>query len=452
MKTYTHTFNYLIAVFFIAILNSSCAVFQGTKKSKKNIPSFQKQIEESPVFDKSFTGFHLFDPATNQIIYSQNDDKYFTPASNTKIFTLYTSLNILGDSLPALRYTLRKDSLIFWGTGDPSLLHHYLPENNRVVDFLKSRTEKLYFSSHNFETNHFGSGWAWDDYYYYYQPEKSAMPIYGNVVQFDKAPENISYSINPPVFGNVLRPNYNLKDLDARIVRQRFQNIFEYNPSEAMGNKYGNDLPFKYSDLLFVNLLSEKTGKTIQVYPYAINDIDNANTIFSLPSKMVYAKLMQDSDNFIAEQLLLACSSVMYDTLSTDRVIEYAKENLLSDLIDEPLWHDGSGLSRYNLFTPRSVAKLLHKLYQLTPSDLLFEIFPAGGQSGTIQNWYGGQGQPFVFAKTGTLSNVHCLSGYLRAASGKVYIFSFMHNNFSGSSKPLKEEMQKVLNDIYTNY
>ena len=79
-------------------------------------------------------------------------------------------------------------------------------------------------------------------------------------------------------------------------------------------------------------------------------------------------------------------------------------------------------------------------------------MLPAGGERGTIKSWYGGKEEPYVFAKTGTLSNKHCLSGYLKTKSGDVLIFSFMNNNYVGSSTPVKEEMQKVLEWIWENY
>ncbi len=451
MKTTLEFTRNVIACLALIGLISSCSTLKNGKLTPTQA-SFKKQIDDNPVFKNSFTGFHLLDPETSQTIYASNSDKYFTPASNTKILTLYTSMNILGDSMPALRYMQKGDSTIFWGTGDPSLLHNYLPLNREVLDFLRSRNNKVYFSAHNFQTEHFGSGWAWDDYYHYYQPEKSAVPIYGNIVQFDKKEEDLEYLINPLLFTNVLRPNNKLKGTNAKIIRQRFQNIFEYNPVEANNQKFENDLPFKYSDLLFVNLLSEETGKQIEIYPHQNIKIENAQTIYSLPSELLYKKLMQDSDNLIAEQLLLVCSSVLYDTLDTDRIIDHAKVNLFSDLQDELMWHDGSGLSRYNLFTPRSMTTILNKIYQLAPPEFIFETFPAGGQSGTIKNWYAGNEEPYVFAKTGTLSNVHCLSGYIKASSGKVLIFSFMHNNFSGYSKKMKHEMEKVLKNIYQKY
>ncbi|MBK8652539.1 MAG: D-alanyl-D-alanine carboxypeptidase [Haliscomenobacter sp.] len=159
---------------------------------------------------------------------------------------------------------------------------------------------------------------------------------------------------------------------------------------------------------------------------------------------------MQESDNYLAEQLLLMCSAKLSDTLNTEAVIEYAKKNLFQGLPPDTLnWADGSGLSRYNLFTPRTIVALLHKLYQEVPQERLFRILATGGKSGTIRSWYGGKAEPYVFAKTGTLANQHCLSGFVKTKKGRTLIFSFMHNNFNGSATPIRTEMQNVLEWIW---
>ena len=120
---------------------------------------------------------------------------------------------------------------------------------------------------------------------------------------------------------------------------------------------------------------------------------------------------------------------------------------------DEPIWVDGSGLSRYNLQTPRSILALLRKVDDELSDERIKTIFPAGGVSGTIENWYANpDGEPYVFAKTGTLSNKHALSGFLFTHSGKKLIFSFMHNNYITSSSVLKVEMEQVLQQLYENY
>jgi D-alanyl-D-alanine carboxypeptidase/D-alanyl-D-alanine-endopeptidase (penicillin-binding protein 4) len=118
--------------------------------------------------------------------------------------------------------------------------------------------------------------------------------------------------------------------------------------------------------------------------------------------------------------------------MNTSRAINFALENYLYDLPDPPNWVDGSGLTRYNLITPMSTVALLEKLYSLLGEEETLALMPIGGVRGTISGRYRApEGQPpFVYAKTGTLSNNTSLSGYLYTDSGRRLTFSFHNNNF----------------------
>ncbi|MFT5166315.1 MAG: D-alanyl-D-alanine carboxypeptidase/D-alanyl-D-alanine-endopeptidase (penicillin-binding protein 4) [Saprospiraceae bacterium] len=431
----------------VILIFSSCGGARKASVSKS--PLFQQLIEKSLVFERSFSGFVLFDPETEKTMYTKKGDHYFTPASNTKIFTFYTCLQILGDSIPAIRYVEQGDSLIFWGTGDPSLRHPYLSVNDKVVDFLKKQQKNIYFNSGNFNDSRFGAGWAWDDYYYSYQPEKAALPFHGNIIKFVKIKYEPFFRTEPGYFSDSFSWNEQVKG--NRLKRIADYNIFEYNKA-TQKERYENDHPFIYSDELAINLLNVEIQKSIQVLSQKQARPKDSKVLYSVAADSLYKRLMKESDNLIAEQLLLVCSDILFDDLNTRQVIDYAKDSLFQDFPDEPIWADGSGLSRYNLFTPRSIVHLLNKLYQDISTERLFNIFPAGGVSGTIEDWYEEGVKPYIYAKTGTLSNNHCLSGYLVTSSGKTLIFSFMHNNFKGSSKPYKQEMEKVLRAIHLNY
>src|SRR4051812_21906913 len=101
---------------FVFIFGLVCIIFFSCSTvQKRRLSNVFRSTEEQ---FNDHTGFLLFDPSTKKELFSFNADKYFTPASNTKIFTFYAALKILDDSIPALRFTTNNDSLIFWGTGD----------------------------------------------------------------------------------------------------------------------------------------------------------------------------------------------------------------------------------------------------------------------------------------------------------------------------------------------
>ena len=151
---------------------------------------------------------------------------------------------------------------------------------------------------------------------------------------------------------------------------------------------------------------------------------------------------------------MVLVSDQLNNTLSVSDAIAYSKENLLADLPDEPLWVDGSGLSSKNMFTPRSIIALLGKIRTEVPLEKIKAYFPAGGESGTIRNWYkADEGQdPYIYAKTGTLSMSNALSGYLITKSGKILHFSCILNNYALPSSDLKKELEKTLRLIHEKY
>lgn len=97
---------------------------------------------------------------------------------------------------------------------------------------------------------------------------------------------------------------------------------------------------------------------------------------------------------------------------------------------------------------------LLEKLDKKVEEGQLLDALPQGGKQGTIRRLYANKdgGEPYVFAKTGTLSNNHCLSGYVITKSGKKLIFSFMNNNYVISTSEVQAQMDEILWFIYENY
>ncbi|MCW5911393.1 MAG: D-alanyl-D-alanine carboxypeptidase [Cyclobacteriaceae bacterium] len=403
-----------------------------------------KDVKQSEADLQNHVGFTLYDPQAKKFLIEHQSDRYFTPASNTKIFTFYAALNILGDSAVALRYLPLGDSMIIWGMGDPSFLYKNTYQSGKTYDFLQSFPGKIYFSGANFYNNALGPGWAWSDYGSYYSAERSAMPVYGNLVEVMKTGE--AFSTMPAYFMEHFTIANQQRNREE-VTRGMDDNQLTYFTGRETRGRW--TIPFRSTTDVVVDLLSDTLKREIAEAPILLSA--EAKTLKSVPVDSLYKVMMQDSDNFIAEQLLLQCAGVLSDSLRQEIAIKYVTEKLLADLPDKPRWVDGSGLSRFNLFTPRSIAVLWDKIYTLVPQERLFGLLAVGGQSGTIKSWYKNE-TPYIFGKTGTLSNNHILSGYVRTRKGKVLIFSLMNNNYLVNANDVRRRMEKILFTVYDKY
>lgn len=413
----------------VLFLLSSCA------STKKKINKKITDTLHSKFYDNQFTGLLVVDAHTKDTLFNYNSDKYFTPASNTKIFTLYTALQLLPQKMPALNYIIENDTLYIEGTGDPTLLHPFFKDSTAIHFINKHANIALNLT--NFQEKKFGPGWSWDDYHWYYSAERSAFPLYGNVLTLYNQ-ENL-----------VAEPEYLAKQvipINYSVNREQSENLFYFDSTR----KDTLEVPFIVDTALTLALLQKAVKNKLTLAKKMPEG--EKNVLYGLPSDSVYKRMMQESDNFLAEQLLIVASSTLSDTLSSQKSREHILKNQLSDLQQPPRWVDGSGLSRYNLFSPKSMVDVLSKMYSQVAKERLFVLFPAGGVSGTLKDWYPGNPDPYIYAKTGSLGNNHCVSGYLLTKSGKTLIFSFMNNHFRHSSSEEKQRMQVIFEDIRDNY
>ncbi len=242
------------------------------------------------------------------------------------------------------------------------------------MQFLNSHPAKLFYSNQNFHTDNLGAGWSWDDYNYYYSAERSSFPVYGNLISV-KHPTQDTFIIQPPRFSSDFHTSEEIHQ-DEEIIRGIDSNELIYFNGKNKSTSF--TIPFRASSDLFTDLLSDTLHRTIGEIIKTLSS--NASILKSIPVDSLYQVMMQDSDNFIAEQLLLQCAAIVSDTLKPEIAIRYSTKNFLSDLPDPPQWVDGSGLSRFNLFTPRSIVALWKKIYQTVPQDRLFKLLATSGQ------------------------------------------------------------------------
>ncbi|MCX2493643.1 D-alanyl-D-alanine carboxypeptidase [Pedobacter sp. PF22-3] len=426
----------------------SLSLLAGCSTNKSVSKKVAREFKNSQVIKQYQVGFALYNPIDKKMIFQKDADQYFTPASNTKLYTFFASLQMLPDLMPALKYIERNDSLIFWGTGDPSFLQ-FAVKDKSAYNFLLASNKKLFFSPGRYSGNFFGDGWSWDDYDYYYQPEITEMPIMDNMVTSTYAAPN-KINIEPKVFTSCFEIDSTRKTGSFQVSRDFLTNRFHY-PAVAVKPGYNQQNPYKTSMQVTVEILADTLHKPVGIINLKIPQ--DAKTLSGAKRDSVLKHMMLPSDNFIAEHLLLVCSNQIGDTLSTTKAIDYITKNYLSFLPDQVKWADGSGLSRQNLFTPRDNVYLLDSIYKLVNNrERLFDMLPAGGKSGTLKSAYPKTDKPFIFGKTGSLGGVHNQSGYVLTKKGKTYIYSFMNNNFVKPTTEVRGEMVRIITYIHDNF
>ena len=432
------------------------------------LPWLQGLLDSSALLRHHQVGLSLTDAATGEDLFGYQEAKYFTPASNMKLFSFYAGLKLLPDSLPSLRYFRRGDTLFVQGTGDPTFLHGDVP-SRRAFDFL-ARSPGLLALCDIRCVPAFGPGWTWDDYGYYFQPERGAFPIYGHTVRFyaaaplvartpvrrgqpaGVAPAGPRVRVLPSYFAplvspappDVVPPGL---DPDTHVLRPLLENRFYLLPS---AKRWVDEVPFRTGRPLLLRLLGDTLRRPIVGVPWRPRPADAVRVLRGLPVDSLYRRMLRVSDNFLAEQLLLMCSTTLGrpDSLSTARVIRHAQKTFFRDLPDPVQWVDGSGLSRLNLVTPRTLTALLLRLHREVPEPRLLSLLAAGGHQGTLRKRYFDAAGPWVWGKTGSLTNNVNLCGYLRTKSGRLLAFSFMNNNEVAEANAMRAEVEHVLRQV----
>ncbi|MGZ5286599.1 MAG: D-alanyl-D-alanine carboxypeptidase, partial [Flavisolibacter sp.] len=136
--------------------------------------------------------------------------------------------------------------------------------------------------------------------------------------------------------------------------------------------------------------------------------------------------------------------------MNVQQVVDSILKSDFIDLPQKPRWADGSGLSRYNLFTPQDMVSILHKMQKEFGMERIKEIFPTGNE-GTLRNYYVPE-EGLLYAKTGTLSGVVAISGYLVTDKGRPLIFSVLVNNHRASATDVRRAVEKFIQGIRKAY
>jgi D-alanyl-D-alanine carboxypeptidase/D-alanyl-D-alanine-endopeptidase (penicillin-binding protein 4) len=160
--------------------------------------------------------------------------------------------------------------------------------------------------------------------------------------------------------------------------------------------------------------------------------------------------MMHSSDNFFAEQVLLMVARRFNISMGDEKVIDTLLKTIFKDLPQKPAWVDGSGLSRFNLFSPQDLVVILNKMKNDFGMERIKNLFPTGNE-GTLVNYYVSE-SGYIFAKTGTLSGVIALSGFLYNRKNKLLIFSVLVNNHHASGTQVRRAVEKFIEGVRNGF
>lgn len=416
----------------------------------------RKHLLEAPNIRNAHVGISIYDPDSSKYLYQYQSDHFFTPASNTKITSCYLAMKYLGDSLLSFRVKEEGDSIFIAPAGDPTFLNPLFPQ--QVFFKYLQRTDKKIWVEYNAADSFtpYGSGWTWDGYQDSYSTERAAMPIFGNLVHFSRGNGNgLPFVAKPKL---VTRPPYFSEPMiqsigkgDGFDIDRMFdKNLFFLRKRESSFS--GQQIPFKtengLTNFLFLRDTLNRTEDNFAVSNK--RQFDGYRPVYSQRTDTMLRVMMYDSDNHLADQSLLMVSQKRLGKINDQALIELVMKTDFAGMPHDPRWTDGSGLSRYNLFSPDDFVFILNRMKKEFGMGRISQIFPTGGV-GTLKSYYNSIAGK-IYAKTGTLSGVVALSGFIQTLSGNWLIFSVLVNNHRTTAKEVREGIEKFLLSVRSRY
>ena len=397
-----------------------------------------RSIAKEAVFQGAQVSVSIFDLEQKKEVVSLQSDKKILPASTIKLVPFLGALQTFGFSLPALHYKKQDGRFYFWSSGYP-LLGHPSRANDDVLTFLKKQKDSLFYLPRPMTSPALGSGWAWDDVSYAFSAKKSSFPFHGNLVQISSSPESDRLRFSPPGFEQ--RTPYTQK-------QEYYELLVDDQIHQLSRTKADTlSLPFTPSDSLFVQLMQDAiTTPIYKGYKQEVS-LDGYKTLTTTKT-LLYKALLHDSDNLVAESLVLMLCGTSQWELNTQQglLLLYQQNKTLKPQFQQV---DGSGLSRYNLASPRGLQETLGTIYEMIGSRDIKTLFPQANSEGTLTPYAPQHNLKFVYAKSGNLRNNHVLAGYIFTDTKKPFSFVISVNNYTGDKKAIQEAVGLQLSVLH---
>jgi D-alanyl-D-alanine carboxypeptidase/D-alanyl-D-alanine-endopeptidase (penicillin-binding protein 4) len=458
-----------------------------TPAQRASLNALIDRLAVQPALRSARVGVSIVQATTGAVIAARDADKEFAPASNFKLLVAAAALAYIG---PRHRFTTQlfargaldggvlDGDLLLVGGGDPVLDRSDLRSAVAAVAAhgIQTVTGSVIVDDSYFDRQRYGSGWAWDDLPYYYQPPIQALAIEEGTVDISVAPASAagqpaSAQIETDggtmtvVSRAVTSPAGGLDDADCfRSPGSTQISIIGHVPAGAKPEvfKCAVDDTAAFAAGTLRDLLrqsgiavgSDPRGPVPDDGPLDIEDrsplagpvasrYPDAALVWSHDSPSVadlIKKMMPPSDNFIAEHFFKALpAAALHQRGSFDGGTDVERKfiaglGLDPNSIDNG---DGSGLSQGDRITPHDLTAILRWEWNGPYRDAYVFALGRPGIDGTVKHHLvGSDAVGRVWAKDGYIWHVATFSGYAFTKHHGLAVFSIMMNDAIGSLKP----------------
>lgn len=418
-----------------------------------------------------------------RVLYRRNAHRLFMPASNLKLITAAAALARLG---PDFRYhtavvargarvadTLVGD-LVVVGRGDPTfavdatVVPDALAALRPLADSVRARgihvvRGRILGDASRFTAPPLGPGWAWDDLSEDYAAPVGALQLNDGVAWVEATPGAVT---GDPVTATLQPPGAPLRLFDVATtapadsaIRRLTVDRAPFSDSVTLAGRQSAGAgavripvsvpdPGRYFTAGLAEVLREANVTVTGDSTAHDSTVDTLFTWDSPPLSAVLPLMLKPSQNQIGETLLRTLGAEVTGVGSMDSGRSVVGDVLTSFGIapDAYVLADGSGLSRYDYVTPEALARLLAAMYRRPDFEALYDALPIAGVDGTLATRLKGTAaEGNAHAKTGTLSNVRALSGYVKAADGEMLLFVLLANNFTVPQRVVEAAQDQIV-------
>ena len=443
-----------------------------TDRQIKKLQQDIDQILHRRVLRGTHIGLIAIDTLRGKVLYARNADDEFMPASNFKLLVGSAALRSLGLGF-TFKTTVSTDgtNLYLKGGGDAHLTASDLDAAAAKVAAASTHfagaliTDATYFGMQGYQP-----GWSWDDLPYYYAPVVSPLALEENVLHLYIKP---GPSVGAPA---ILRaePQTDALKVDNEIttgprgskdttdISRDFNDwkTLKLTGSYPIDAKESGDVqpavpdPAAYAGDVFLKAL-QRHGVAVDGGLHAGSQPAGAQLLWSHDSAalpQLLSDFWEPSDNLMGELFLLSLGVAQRgssDTMSAGITVE--QRYLKSVGLDPSTVSiaDGSGLSQYDRITPHDLLTILQSDWNSANRSVVLDALPESGVRGTLKTAYvGTPAEKNVFAKTGSISHVRTISGFLRTRRHGTVTFSFLLDDWIEDATALA----KLRADLFSRF